>query len=125
MRDRREPRHAPWRPYRPDTGAAAAEEAGVRRALSEGRLALAPRLDGWAEVRDAGDGRLTEALLLDRSGRPLDVWDTDGLSRWMRGGHAAGGRRASLLGRLRRLLTGKAAPQSVHGRHAGGADPAA
>ena len=73
------------RPFRPDTGAAAAEEAGVRRALAARTIALAPRLDGWVEVWEE-DGSLVEALVLDAAERPIGVWDTEGLSRWVRQG---------------------------------------
>lgn len=72
------------RPYKPDTEASSAEEAGVRRALAAGTVALAPPRDGWVEVW-AEHGALVEALARDAEGRSIGVWDRDGLSRWMRG----------------------------------------
>jgi hypothetical protein len=90
-------RHGRWRAYRPDTQAASAEEAGVRRALSKGTIALAPRTVGWDEVRER-DGVLIEAPALDPDGLPVGVWDAEALSRWMRGGPARRGR--GVLSRL-------------------------
>ena len=72
------------RPYQPDTGAAAAEEAAVRRALAQGTIALAPRATGWVVVDEDGDGRLGETPVLHPDGEPVLPWDTEGLSRWMR-----------------------------------------
>ena len=76
-------RHGRRRTYRPDTEAGAAEEAGVRRSLAEGRLTLAPRVDGWVEVFAEG-AELVEAPVLGPDGQQVCVWDGEGLSRWMR-----------------------------------------
>ena len=72
------------RPYQPDTGAAAAEEAAVRRALAQGTTALAPRATGWVVVDEDAEGRLGETPVLHPDGAPILPWDTEGLSRWMR-----------------------------------------
>ncbi|HEX8570756.1 MAG TPA: hypothetical protein VF699_12670 [Caulobacteraceae bacterium] len=72
------------RPYRPDTGAATAEEAAVRRALAGGTIALAPRASGWVVVTEERDGALAETPCLHPDGEPILPWDTEGLSRWMR-----------------------------------------
>ena len=72
------------RPYKPDTGAAAAEEAAVRRALAQGTIALAPRATGWVVVDEDREGRLSETPVLGPNGEPVLPWNTEGLSRWMR-----------------------------------------
>ena len=93
------------RPYQPDTGAAAAEEAAVRRALAEGTIALAPRATGWVVVDQDPDGRLGETPVLHPDGEPILPWDTEGLSRWMRSQGRPQVRRgafAALAGLLRR-----------------------
>jgi hypothetical protein len=98
-------RHGDRRPYQPDTGAAQAEEAAARKALGEGRLALAPRAAGWVQVWSDDAGALTEAPLLDDAGQPVAPWDTEGLARWM--GNAGGAqRKPSVLARLRALAGG-------------------
>ena len=87
------------RPYSPDTGAAAAEEAAVRRALAEGTIALAPRVSGWVVVTEEPDGALAETPCLHPDGEPVLPWDTEGLSRWMRG-QGGSARPAGPLARL-------------------------
>ena len=99
----RSSRHGDRRPYQPDTGAAQAEEAAARQAIAQGRLALAPRATGWVQVWSDDAGALTEAPLLDETGRPVAPWDTDGLARWMRNG-APDARKPGLLARLRALV---------------------
>lgn len=97
------PRHGPRGPYLPHTGAVGAEEAGARKSLAEGRLTLAPRHEGMAEVF-LEDGVLTEALILDHDGQPIGVWDAAGLSRWMRGDPPPP---TGVLARLRAALSPK------------------
>ena len=91
------------RPYQPDTGAAAAEEAAVRRVLAAGTVALAPRSTGWVVVTEEPDGALTEPPVLHPGGSPVLPWDTEGLSRWMRRRDAPPPRE-SLLKRLGSLF---------------------
>lgn len=76
------PRHGPRRPYRPDSGAAHAEEIKTREALARGEVTLAPRLDGWVQVFEE-DGVLVERPILDRDGRHIGAWDNTAMSRWM------------------------------------------
>ena len=93
------------RRYQPDTGAAAAEETAVRRALAQGTIALAPRADGWVVVDKDDEGRLSETPVLHPDGEPVLPWDTEGLSRWMRSQGPASPKQsplARLADRLRR-----------------------
>jgi hypothetical protein len=85
MRTDRPPRHSAPRPYRPDTQADEAEAAATRKGLADGTLVLAPRADGWVEVRESG-GDWIELPVLDDAGHRIGSWDTAALSRWMRGG---------------------------------------
>ena len=77
------PSTPPPRPWRSDSGAASAEGTATRRSLAEGRVTLAPRVDGWVVVTLAPDGQLEETPVLGRDGRQVQAWDDAGLSRWV------------------------------------------